>query len=93
MQERLLNLLRQLKNQQIRICSCFENVYSSTESAKFRALHAYVLMCQRVLGAYVLTCQRVLRAYVLTCQRALRGYVLTCQRVLGACVLVYYNFK
>ena len=67
------------------------SLFTSFESAKLRALHAYVLMCiaclltcQHVLRAYVPMCHCSMCAYVLTCQRALHAYVLTCQRALHA---------
>ena len=49
-----------------------------------RALHFYVLTCQRALCAYVLTSQRVLRAYVLLNQRALRAFYAYVPTFLGA---------
>ena len=55
------------------------------ESAKMRALLAYVLTCQCALRGYVLTCQRALRASMLpnaTC-------VLTCSLVNVPCVLTW----
>ena len=65
--------------------NCILLVLLLLESAKLRALRAYVVMYQCALRAYLLVPQCALRAFLLTCQpalRALRAYVSRCSRAI-----------